>query len=40
MRIQNIELDPSSASNSSLQNDEEKLAFKMEIVTLVNPVTP
>ena len=40
MRIQNIELDPSSASNSSAQNDEEKLAFKMEIVTLVNPVTP
>jgi len=40
MRIQNIELDPSSASNSSMQNDEEKLAFKMEIVTLVNPVTP
>jgi len=41
MRIQNIELDPSSASNSSaVQNDEEKLAFKMEIVTLVNPVAP
>jgi Tfp pilus assembly protein PilO len=40
MRIQNIELDPSSVSNSSLQSDEEKLNFKMEIVTLVNPVAP
>ena len=40
MRIQNIELDPSAASNASLQSDEEKLAFKMEIVTLVNPVAP
>jgi Tfp pilus assembly protein PilO len=40
MRIQNIEMDPSSASNSSLQSDEEKLNFKMEIVTLVNPVAP
>jgi Tfp pilus assembly protein PilO len=40
MRIQNIELDPSSASNSNLQTDAEKLAFKMEIVTLVNPLTP
>jgi Tfp pilus assembly protein PilO len=37
MRIQNIELDPASASNASAQNDQEKLAFKMEIVTLVNP---
>jgi Tfp pilus assembly protein PilO len=40
MRIQNIELDPSTTSNSSLQSDEEKLAFKMELVTLVNPVAP
>ena len=37
MRIQNIELDPASASNASAQSDQEKLAFKMEIVTLVNP---
>lgn len=36
MRIQNIELDPASASNASAQGDQEKLAFKMEIVTLVN----
>ena len=37
MRIQNIELDPAAASNASAQSDQEKLAFKMEIVTLVNP---
>lgn len=37
MRIQNIELDPASTSNANAQNDQEKLAFKMEIVTLVNP---
>ena len=36
MRIQNIELDPASASNASAQAEQEKLAFKMEIVTLVN----
>ncbi len=40
MRVQNIELDPASTSNASLQPDAEKLAFKMEIVTLVNPVMP
>ena len=40
MRVQNIELDPSSATAANLQSDEEKLAFKMEIVTLVNPVAP
>ena len=37
MRIQNIELDPASVSNANAQNDQERLAFKMEIVTLVNP---
>jgi Tfp pilus assembly protein PilO len=40
MRIQNIELDPAATSNSNLQNDEEKLTFKLEIVTLVNTVAP
>jgi len=39
MRIQNIELDPSVASASSAQNDPERLAFRMEIVALVNPNT-
>ena len=37
MRIQNIELDPNPASNANASNDPEKLAFKMEIVALVNP---
>jgi len=37
MRIQNIELEPASASASSAQAEAEKLAFKMEIVSLVNP---
>lgn len=38
LRIQNIELDPniSSAGNNN-QSEPEKLAFKMEIVALVNP---
>jgi len=39
MRIQNIELDPASSSAASAQGDPEKLAFKMEIVALVNPNT-
>jgi Tfp pilus assembly protein PilO len=37
MRLQNIELEPSSASAANAQGDPEKLAFKMEIVALVNP---
>ena len=39
MRVQNIELEPSSTSLANAANSEEKekLAFKMEIVTLVNP---
>jgi Tfp pilus assembly protein PilO len=37
MRIQNIELDPSGGSNANKVNEPEKLAFKMEIVALVNP---
>jgi Tfp pilus assembly protein PilO len=40
MRIQNVQLDPSSTTAANPQGDEEKLAFKMEIVTLVNPVAP
>jgi hypothetical protein len=39
MRIQNVELEPPAASNSNVQDDQEKLAFKMEIVALVNPVS-
>jgi hypothetical protein len=37
MRIQNIELEPASASSANRTSDQEKLAFKMEIVALVNP---
>ncbi|MEY2409955.1 MAG: hypothetical protein QOF48_2625, partial [Verrucomicrobiota bacterium] len=39
MRIQNIDLEPSSSSlgDHTNPNDKEKLSFKMEIVTLVNP---
>lgn len=39
MRIQNVELEPPTSSNSNVQDDQEKLAFKMEIVALVNPVS-
>jgi hypothetical protein len=44
MRIQNIDLEPATSSvannanaNSSPDDNREKLSFKMEIVTLVNP---
>lgn len=39
MRIQNIDLEPSYSSfgNTASPEDKEKLSFKMEIVTLVNP---
>ena len=39
MRIQNIDLEPSSSSLGNTTSPEvgEKLSFKMEIVTLVNP---
>lgn len=46
MRIQNIDLEPSSGSSGNRDGtsvsaeDAEKLAFKFEIVTLVNPVNP
>lgn len=36
MRIQNIELEPNAANNSVNPADAEKLAFKMDVVTLVN----
>jgi Tfp pilus assembly protein PilO len=37
MRIQNIELEPSGGSNANKADHTEKLAFKLEIVALVNP---
>lgn len=37
MRVQNLELEPASSSSATSTGDNEKLAFRMEIVTLVNP---
>jgi hypothetical protein len=45
MRIQNIDLEPSGGSvaskdgTSASPDDAEKLSFRFEIVTLVNPNT-
>src|SRR5438105_1234120 len=39
IRVQNLELEPMSGSGTTSVADPEKLAFKMEIVTLVNPTT-
>ncbi len=36
MRIQNIELEPSAANQSANPVDGEKLAFKLDVITLVN----
>ena len=37
IRLQNIELDPGSSTYGNASNDPEKLGFRMEVVTLVNP---
>ncbi len=39
MRIQNIELDPNPNTSANGSTEPERLAFKMEIVALVNPNT-
>src|SRR5262245_19075431 len=39
MRIQNVELEPAGGNNVSKADNPEKLAFKMEIVALVNSNT-
>jgi len=36
-RIQNIELEPAGNSAATATSDNEKLGFRMEIVTLINP---
>jgi Tfp pilus assembly protein PilO len=36
MRIQNIELEPSAGNQSANPADGEKLAFKLDVITLVN----
>lgn len=38
LRVQNLELEPASGSAATTSDDPEKLAFRMEIVTLINPV--
>jgi Tfp pilus assembly protein PilO len=37
IRVQNLELEPAASSSATSTGDPEKLAFKMEIVTLINP---
>lgn len=37
IRVQNLEMEPAGNSSATSTGDPEKLAFKMEIVTLVNP---
>lgn len=37
IRLQNIELDPGSSTFGNASEDPEKLGFRMELVTLVNP---
>lgn len=39
IRVQNLELEAASGSSATSTGDAEKLAFRMEIVTLVNPIT-
>jgi hypothetical protein len=40
LRVQNLELEPAASSSATSTGDAEKLAFKMEIITLVNPTVP
>lgn len=37
LRVQNLELEPAGGSSATATGDSEKLAFKMEIVTLLSP---
>src|SRR2546423_4942662 len=39
VRVQNLEMEPAASSSATSTGDNEKLSFKMEIVTLVNPTT-
>ena len=40
MRVQNLELEPTGNPRAGKGEDNERLGFKMEIVTLVKPVAP
>lgn len=37
IRVQNVELEPAGASSATSTADPEKVAFRMELVTLINP---
>jgi Tfp pilus assembly protein PilO len=39
LRVQNIELEPAAESSATQSASAEKLAFKLELVALINPVT-
>jgi len=39
LRVQNLELDPASSSSATSTDDPEKIAFRLEIVALINPNT-
>ena len=40
IRVQNLELEPAANSSATATDDAEKLAFKFELVALVNPTQP
>lgn len=37
IRLQNVEVEPAGASSATSVDDPEKVAFRMELVTLINP---
>jgi hypothetical protein len=39
VRVQNLDIEPAASSSATSTGDPEKMAFKMEIVTLVHPTT-
>ena len=39
LRVQNIELEPAAESSANQASEAEKLAFKLELVALINPLT-
>ena len=39
LRVQNIELEPASETSATQTPEAEKLAFKMELVALINPLS-
>lgn len=39
LRVQNVELEPAGETSANQSAEAERLAFKMEVVALINPVT-